>query len=62
MLAIISYDFHEAKAAMFGAKIALHTLTNVLVVLGEARAQGILNEESFERVQAWYRDPYGWGS
>lgn len=62
MLAIISYDFREAEAAMFGAKMALHTLTSVPVVLDEARAQGILNDATYERVQAWYRDPYGWGA
>lgn len=62
MLAIIGYDFREAQAAMHGAQITLHTLTSVPIVLEEARTQGILNDATFGRVQAWYKDPYGWGS
>lgn len=62
MLAIISYDFHEAEAAMFGAKVTLHTLTSVPVVLEEAHAQGILGSATLAQVQAWYKDPYGWGA
>lgn len=62
MLAIISYDFREAAAAMFAAGMTLHTLTSVPVVLAEARARGTLNEVTLERVQAWYGDPYGWGA
>ncbi len=60
LLAIISYDFREAAAAMFGAGILLNTLTRVPVVLEEARASGRLNEATFQRVQDWYADPYGW--
>jgi orotate phosphoribosyltransferase len=62
LLAIISYDFPEAQTAMTGAGMALHTLTSVPVVLDEARVQGILTDSDFDRVQAWHRDPYGWGA
>jgi orotate phosphoribosyltransferase len=62
LLAIISYDFPEAQTAMEDAGITLHTLTSVPVVLDEARAQGILTGADLGRVQAWYQNPYGWGT
>ena len=62
LLAIISYDFAEAQAAMTGAGMTLHTLTGVPAVLDEARAQGILSSTDYDRVQAWHRDPHGWNA
>jgi orotate phosphoribosyltransferase len=59
-LAIISYDFREAADAFAAAGVALHTLTRVPVVLGEARARGMLDEATWARVERWYADPYGW--
>lgn len=60
VLAIISYGLPEATEAFAAAKIHLHTLTSVPVVLAEAHNTGLLDAPAMEIIENWYRNPFGW--
>ena len=59
-IAIVSYDFPEAKTAFAEANIVLHTLTTFPIILDEAKALGVVDEATFARVSDWLSDPHGW--
>lgn len=59
-IAIVSYDFPEAKTAFANAQVRLHTLTTFHTILSEAQGSGIVDETTFHLVTDWLLDPYGW--
>jgi len=59
-IAIVSYDFPEAKTAFAEAKILLHTLTTFPIILDEAKTLGVVDEGTFALVSDWLSDPHGW--
>jgi orotate phosphoribosyltransferase len=61
-LAIISYGFHEARAAFEAAEVRLHTLTGFDEVLATATERGVLDDGAAGEVRAWLRDPHGWAA
>lgn len=57
-LAILSYDFEEARAGFEAAAVHLHTLTSFADLLSEARLT--LPSTTIDAVEDWLRDPHGW--
>lgn len=62
LLAIISYGFQEAIEAFAAARVTLHTLTSVPIVLEQARSMDLLDDSTLAVIQNWYANPYGWTS
>ena len=60
LLAIISYGFQEAVEAFAAARVTLHTLTSVPIVLEQARSMDLLDDSTLAVIQNWYANPYGW--
>lgn len=61
-LAIITYDFPEAKENFDAAEVSLHTLTTFTLVLETAIKQNILTVAQKEIVADWFSDPHGWAT
>ena len=61
-LAIISYEFAEAKEAFAAAGVHLHTLTSFQAVLTAAMVADLLDDVSAGAVRDWLRDPHGWAA
>lgn len=59
-IAIVSYDFPEAKHAFVNANVQLHTLTTFPIILAEAQALGLVDEAQAHLVTDWLQDPHGW--
>lgn len=59
-LAIITYGFGDAIAAFEAARCRLATLTAFDIVVDEARASGVINDEGADLVRRWLADPHGW--
>jgi orotate phosphoribosyltransferase len=59
-LAIISYEFPEARVMFERAGIRLHTTTTFETVLGLALEQGSIDDEGAVLMQDWLREPQGW--
>ncbi|MBN8594129.1 MAG: orotate phosphoribosyltransferase [Anaerolineae bacterium] len=60
LLAIISYGFQEAVKAFAAARVTLHTLTSVPIVLEQAHSMDLLDDSTLAVIQNWYTNPYGW--
>jgi orotate phosphoribosyltransferase len=62
-LAIFSYGFPEGRAAFQCLKppCQLHTLLEFPLLLETAR-QGALTQDQAAALEAWSRDPWGWGA
>ncbi len=60
-LIIVDYGFKEAQQAFAKAQVALHALTSFPVILAEAEARNLLNNEDKKLVENWLSDPWGWG-
>ena len=61
-LAIISYDFDEARAAFERVDIALHTLTDFETLMQLAQERQLLNAEQIALISRWFADPYAWAA
>lgn len=61
LLAIVSYDFLQARQAFEQAAVQLHTLTNFTVIMEEALMMGKLNPDQITVINEWFKDPYTWG-
>lgn len=61
-LAIISYEFAEAKSAFATAGVTLHTLTGFDAVLAGAIHRALLDERSAGAIRDWLRDPHEWAA
>jgi orotate phosphoribosyltransferase len=61
-LAIITYDFPEAKENFHAENVTLHTLTTFTLVLETAIKENILTVEQKEIVADWFSDPHGWAT
>lgn len=59
-LAIISYDFAEAREAFAAAQVRLHTLTGFDAVLARGLQSGKLSLPEAGAVRDWLQDPHGW--
>ncbi len=59
-LAIISYDFAEAKEQFQSAGVTLHPLTSFEAVLQAAEGRHIVDSAAASLVRDWLRDPSGW--
>ena len=59
-VAIVSYNFPEAKTAFSEAKMTLHTLTTFPVILSEAQELGLVDDKTAHLVTDWLSDPHGW--
>lgn len=62
MLAIVTYDFAEARANFAAAGVAALTLTTFPVILAEGVAMGRFTAEERHTVEDWFADPHGWAS
>lgn len=60
-LAIFTYEFEQAAEAFADAGIPLHTLTHYSALLETAAAQGAIRQEDMEGLQAWRKNPAGYG-
>jgi len=63
-LAIFSYGFPEGREAFSSLKppCQLHTLLEFPLLLETARAKGALSHEQGAALDAWGKDPWGWGA
>jgi orotate phosphoribosyltransferase len=59
-LAIVSYAFPESLARFEDARVRLHLLTTVEVIVREATETGRLDAERAAIVEAWLADPHAW--
>lgn len=59
-IAIVSYDFPEAKQAFATANMHLHTLTTFPIILSEAHQAGLVDDTTAQIVTAWLKNPHGW--
>jgi len=60
-VSITSYAFTESVESFEQASVKLHTLTDFESILKVARAQNLIEPELKASVEAWMRDPWGWG-
>lgn len=60
-LVIVGYDLVEAAEAFANAKVKLHQLTSVKVILEVAHEMGIINADNMKIVNEWYKNPREWG-
>lgn len=60
-LCITSYGFPEARAAFAAARVRLHLLTPFAAIVAEAAKLGRFGAREVEIIEAWSRDPHGWG-
>ncbi len=61
-VAIVSYNFPEAKTAFSEANMTLHTLTTFPVILAEAQELGLVTEQTANLITDWLSDPHGWAN
>jgi orotate phosphoribosyltransferase len=63
-LAIFSYGFPEGMEPFAALKpvCALHALFTLPILLDAARDKGILKGAMAEALEAWRKDPWGWGA
>lgn len=59
-IVIVGYDLLEARQAFDNAKVRLHQLTNVNVILEVAEEMGMISEKNRKIVKAWYANPREW--
>jgi orotate phosphoribosyltransferase len=62
LLAIVSYEFEEARIAFQEATVQLSTLTNFQVIVQAAKRAGKLKSDAIPVIQDWFDDPHGWGA
>jgi orotate phosphoribosyltransferase len=62
MLAIVSYNFVEAREAFIAAGVTLRTLTVFAEITQEALVMGKCSNAEVEIVNDWFNDPYGWAA
>lgn len=60
VIAIVSYEFVEARMAFAAANIHLHTLTSFRYILAEASQENLLGMKEISSVEDWLKDPHGW--
>lgn len=60
-LVIVGYDLIEASEAFAKAKVKLHQLTSVKVILEVAHEMGIISTDNMKIVHEWYKNPREWG-
>jgi orotate phosphoribosyltransferase len=61
MVCIFTYGFPEAAAAFAKERVPLHALTNYDVLLDQALRSGYITEKDLDTLNAWRKDPAGWG-
>ena len=61
VLAIFSYGLAQAQTAFADVRFPLVTLTDFPTLLDVARQAGRLDDETLATLEAWQRDPEGWG-
>lgn len=59
-LAIISYEFPEAREAFAQAQVRLHTLTGFEAILQGALTRNLLDQEGVSAIRDWLNDSHGW--
>jgi len=59
-IAIVSYDFPEAKQAFASANMHLHTLTTFPIILSEARESDLVDDQTAQIVTTWLSNPHEW--
>ncbi len=59
-IAIVSYDFPEAKQAFLSANMHLHTLTTFPIILSEAREASLVDDQTAQIVTTWLANPHEW--
>ena len=60
MVAILSYGFMEAREALRGAQVELHTLTDFAVLLELALQRGLFDERDEAVIRRWFAEPHHW--
>jgi len=61
MLAIFTYNFSVANESFKKAGVELTTLSNYQILIERALEMGEINEEDFENLQSWRKNPSEWG-
>ncbi|MFD0715166.1 orotate phosphoribosyltransferase [Paenibacillus sp. GCM10027626] len=61
VVAIFTYQFPQAAAAFAEANIPLQTLSNYLILLDAAVANGTVKQEQLAMLQAWRENPQSFG-
>jgi orotate phosphoribosyltransferase len=62
VLAIVSYDFAEARAAFQATNITLRTLTTFTTILNVAAARGLFTTKQSDVISDWFNDPRHWAT
>ncbi|MEJ2229250.1 MAG: orotate phosphoribosyltransferase [Alphaproteobacteria bacterium] len=62
MLAIVTYDFAEARANFEAAGVIVRSLTTFPAILAEAIKMGRITPDEKATVEDWFADPHGWAS
>ncbi|GGI97400.1 orotate phosphoribosyltransferase [Alicyclobacillus cellulosilyticus] len=57
VLAIYSYDFPQAAAALTGAQVPLYRLVHYDALIAQARALGMVAEADMAALRVWRQDP-----
>ncbi|MDQ5954535.1 MAG: orotate phosphoribosyltransferase [Patescibacteria group bacterium] len=55
-LVVVTYNFPSAREAFKKSKVKLHTITSFPVILEEAKKLGMINGETLEKVEKWFKE------